>query len=86
MTEKSKNADASKLESGVSTVKSFRYYMGWCFVTLTNGVTGIVGDSTTFHFQAMLSLKGSGQQVRYMELKPRADSEYKRYSLEWSVE
>ena len=71
-------------ESGKSSITSFRYYKGWCFATLKNGVSGIVGSSAEMTFAAMLSLKGSGMEVLYTR-RPDKDG-HKRYQLEWSLE
>jgi hypothetical protein len=85
-TRKSVAADAS-LKRGKSALKSFRYYKGFAFVTLTNGVSGIVGSATDFPFPTMLALKGSGMQLEYQQLKQREEGDtFERYSLEWCVD
>jgi hypothetical protein len=71
-------------EIGKSVVTSFRYHKDYCFVTLKNGVTGIVGSASVMTFAAMLSLKGTGIEVKYERLTDKDG--YKRYRLEWSLE
>lgn len=70
-------------ESGKSTLIAFRYRGKWCHVSLKNGVEGIVGDSTAFTFQAMMTLKGTQTELNYERLSDKDG--YKRYSLSWSL-
>lgn len=70
-------------KAGSAKVSSFRYYNSLCFVTLSNGVHGIVGSASDFPFATMLSLKGSGATMHYRQL---ADKDgYERYALEWEL-
>ena len=85
--ETNKNANSSPADagkSGVSTLKSFRYYDGLTFVTLNNGVTGIVGSSTDFPFPIMLGLKGTSVELTY-DWQKKTDKGYDQYRLEWSL-
>lgn len=69
---------------GRSIVTGFHYRKSWCHVSLKNGISGIVGDSVTFPFGVMLSLKGTASVVSYERLSDKDG--YQRYALEWSLE
>jgi len=83
------NASSIPVQSGKSSITSFRYFDKLCFATLKNGVSGIVGDTTSCGLASMLALKGSGIQVSYKVNGTWTDKEGKthpRYQLEWSLE
>jgi len=81
---------SANADSGCSTITSFRYFDGLCFVTLANKVSGIIGDSTACSLATMLSLKGQGIKVMYQatgaKWTDRLGNEHPRYRLEWSLE
>ena len=75
--------------SGKSVVSSFRYFDKMCFGTLKNGVSGIIGDTTSCSLRDMLALKGSGINVLYTEngvWTDKAGKTHPKYRLEWSLE
>jgi hypothetical protein len=87
----SKNSatDAAIAASGKATITSFRYFDKLCFATLSNGVSGIVGDTTACSLRDMLALKGSGIHVAYTQNGVWADKggiSHPRYQLSWSLE
>ncbi len=83
-----KRSAADAAIKGVATVVGFHYIKGLCSISLSNGVSGIVGDATTFPFSVMLTLKGTHANVRYTYLKDKTinDKVYRTYALEWSLE
>ena len=70
-------------DAGSSPLSSFRYGGGWCFVTLENGVSGIVGTTEQYPFSTMLSLKGQGVSLSYSYRGK--NGEHDRYWLEWKL-
>jgi hypothetical protein len=75
--------------TGKATITSFRYFDKLCFATLSNGVSGIVGDTTACSLRDMLALKGSGIHVAYAPNGQWTDKEgnsHPRYQLSWSLE
>jgi hypothetical protein len=67
--------------AGKAIITSFRYYKGFCFVTLSNGVEGIIGQSSDMPLGVMLTLKG--QEIAYTFLKQ--NGEYKQYKLGFAL-
>lgn len=67
-------ADAAKAE-GKSGLRSFRYYKGFCHISLQNGMSGIIGSSEEFPFATMLTLKGSGMEIWYREIGTWTDKD-----------
>jgi hypothetical protein len=82
-------APVANATNGKSTVSSFRYYEKMCFATLKNGVSGIVGDTTSCGLRDMIALKGSGIQIQYSAVGVWTDKQgqvHPRFRLEWSLE
>lgn len=75
--------------SGKATITSFRYFDKLCFATLSNGISGIVGDTTACSLGSMLALKGAGVLVAYTPngtWTDRSGVVHPRYQLSWSLE
>lgn len=83
MKDANQSANADKKKSGRSKVSTFRYYNGYCFVTLKNGVQGIIGNSTDMALSAMLSLKNADVEIEYQQ-KDDVDG-YERYQLGFAL-
>ena len=67
--------------AGKATITSFRYFKGLCFVTLSNGVEGIIGAAADMPLAVMLTLKG--QEIAYSFYKQ--NGEYKQYKLGFAL-
>lgn len=80
-TETSQSADAEPSVKGSATITSFRYFKGLCFVTLSNGISGIIGDSVSMPLAIMLTLKGQHISYEYRGTK----GEYKQYTLGFAL-
>jgi hypothetical protein len=75
------NKNETPANAGSSVITSFRYYKGLCFVTLENGVNGIIGDSISMPLGTMLTLKGQQISYEYSGTK----GEYKQYKLGFAL-
>lgn len=53
----------SPANAGKAVINGFRYVKGFCIISLSNGVTGIIGTSADMPLATMLSLKG--QEITY---------------------
>jgi hypothetical protein len=51
--------------SGKAPIVGFHYYEKLCYATLSNGITGIIGDTKACSLGSMLKLKDSGVSVAY---------------------
>jgi hypothetical protein len=67
--------------AGTSVITSFRYFKGLCFVTLENGINGIIGDAASMPLATMLTLKG--QRINYEWYKK--NGEYEQYKLGFAL-
>jgi hypothetical protein len=67
--------------AGTAIISSFRYFKGLCFVTLSNGVSGIIGEASDMPLATMLTLKG--QSISYKFIKK--NGEYDQYSLGFAL-
>lgn len=86
MSNSKKVADAT---TGKASVSSFRYFNGMCFVTLSNSISGLIGDTVSCPLRDMLALKGAGVLVKYTADGTWTDKNgqsHPRYRLEWSLE
>lgn len=76
------NQNASTPASaGKSTITSFRYYKGFCIVSLSNGVSGIIGNAIEMPLSTMLTLKG--QEISYEHVGMYNDTP--KYRLEFAL-
>jgi hypothetical protein len=77
----SQTSQPEPANAGTATITSFRYFKGLCFVTLSNGISGIIGDSVSMPLATMLTLKGQHISYEFRGTK----GEYKQYTLGFAL-
>jgi hypothetical protein len=77
------NTNSANADKGQATISSFRYHSGYCFGTLNNGISGILGSSSDMPLSVMLALKGMSVVIAYEYSGMSQDGQFMRYKLDF---
>ena len=72
--------------AGSSIIKSFRYFDNLCFVTLVNGVSGIIGNAASMPLRDMLTLKGQSISYEHTGTSTSKGKTFDRYRIAIALE